>query len=408
MPAQGQGAGAAVAKKKKQQAKPKPKAVKPKPVPKKVTQALAAYNRQRQGQGGGKAVGRGPRSSSAVITKKGTFKEKNPPKPAKRPRPPGAPKPTAQKPRQPYAPGAPEPIERRPDRGGLPRKPAGAPGAAPARRPSKPYPAGAPAPSMETLLSAAARNARKMGPIGVGAGRIGPVRMSPGQKKQIEHELATLKPIWSREQFKKLYPYGRYGEYIDVISEQRGVDAEILILWAPEKTERKFQKVVKARARRLERFIAGAKVYGVDISWVEGQLPPNLTVGMKRMIQLAKQYLGTPYSWGGGGIGGPSRGTQQGAGTVGFDCSGFIQYLYASTYGIDVGDYTGTQVKAGRSVLGQRLQPGDAVFWGGEPPSHVGLYIGNGMFIHAPQTGDVIRISSLDERGAPSEVRRYV
>ena len=115
------------------------------------------------------------------------------------------------------------------------------------------------------------------------------------------------------------------------------------------------------------------------------------------IVDLAKKYLGTPYSWGGGGKSGPSKGFGRGANTVGFDCSSFIQFLYAK-YGVDIPRVTYDQVKVGQKIDRQNLQPGDAVFFAhGGDVGHVGMYIGNGKFIHAPHTGDVIKISSLDD-----------
>jgi cell wall-associated NlpC family hydrolase len=115
------------------------------------------------------------------------------------------------------------------------------------------------------------------------------------------------------------------------------------------------------------------------------------------IVDLAKKYLGTPYSWGGGGKSGPSKGFGRGANTVGFDCSSFIQFLYAK-YGVDIPRVTYDQVKVGQKIDRQNLQPGDAVFFAhGGDVGHVGMYIGNGKFIHAPRTGDVIKISSLDD-----------
>lgn len=104
-------------------------------------------------------------------------------------------------------------------------------------------------------------------------------------------------------------------------------------------------------------------------------------------IAAARSQLGVPYRWGGSTPG------------VGFDCSGLIMYAYA---------------KAGRSLphssralysMTQRLsagalQPGDLVF-GGSPVHHVGLYIGNGLMIHAPHSGDVVRIASIYSTSKP-------
>jgi cell wall-associated NlpC family hydrolase len=93
------------------------------------------------------------------------------------------------------------------------------------------------------------------------------------------------------------------------------------------------------------------------------------------------QYLGVPYSWGGST---PS----------GFDCSGLVAYAYAQV-GVSLPHSSYSQYGYGVSVSKDELQPGDLVFFDGL--GHVGIYIGGGQFIHAPHTGDVVKISSLGE-----------
>lgn len=117
-----------------------------------------------------------------------------------------------------------------------------------------------------------------------------------------------------------------------------------------------------------------------------------------KVLNLAREYLGTPYSWGGGGPSGPTKGIGRGANTVGFDCSGFIEFLYARQ-GIEVGGVTYEQWKRGRPVDIKALQAGDAVFFhaGAQGPEHVGLYLGQGKFMHSPKTGDVVKISKLTD-----------
>jgi cell wall-associated NlpC family hydrolase len=101
-------------------------------------------------------------------------------------------------------------------------------------------------------------------------------------------------------------------------------------------------------------------------------------------VELAEQYLGTPYVWGGASP------------DVGFDCSGLMQYVYGKL-GVSLTHFTGTQVHEGAPVDPSFLAPGDLVFFDPEPygPGHVGMYIGDGKFIHAPHTGDVVKISPL-------------
>jgi hypothetical protein len=100
-------------------------------------------------------------------------------------------------------------------------------------------------------------------------------------------------------------------------------------------------------------------------------------------VALAERFLGVPYVWGG-------------ATPSGFDCSGLVMYVYG-LLGISLPHYSGYQWYAGPRVPFDQLRPGDIVFFhpSANGPQHEGMYIGAGEFIHAPHTGDVVRISSL-------------
>lgn len=102
------------------------------------------------------------------------------------------------------------------------------------------------------------------------------------------------------------------------------------------------------------------------------------------IIETAKNFLGTPYVWGGTT---PS----------GFDCSGFVQYVY-SLNGYSLTRTTYTQwANDGTYVPKEELQPGDLVYFGKNgSPSHVGLYVGDGTMIHSPQTGDVVKYTPIN------------
>ena len=97
------------------------------------------------------------------------------------------------------------------------------------------------------------------------------------------------------------------------------------------------------------------------------------------VVGIAMRYLGVPYRWGG-------------ASPSGFDCSGFTMYVYAQV-GVSLPHYTGSQWAMGTPVSRDQLQAGDLVFFNGL--GHMGIYVGGNNFIHAPHTGDVVKISSM-------------
>ncbi|MEV4002766.1 NlpC/P60 family protein [Actinomadura sp. NPDC049753] len=135
---------------------------------------------------------------------------------------------------------------------------------------------------------------------------------------------------------------------------------------------------------------------------------PNINSGgasAKAMtaVRAALAQQGVPYSWGGGNASGPSYGTAQGANIKGFDCSGLTLYAYAQV-GITLGHYTGSQYNAGTHVSMSQLKPGDLVFFHSDL-HHMGMYIGNGNMVHAPQTGDVVKIAPIAGRPFAGGVR---
>jgi peptidoglycan DL-endopeptidase CwlO len=117
---------------------------------------------------------------------------------------------------------------------------------------------------------------------------------------------------------------------------------------------------------------------GVGASTPEGSTvaPPNVHGGV---VGIAMRYLGVPYVWGG-------------SSPRGFDCSGLVMYVFGQI-GVSLPHSSYAQFNMGTPVSLSQLQPGDLVFFAGA--SHEGIYIGGGQFIHAPHTGDVVKISSL-------------
>jgi cell wall-associated NlpC family hydrolase len=85
---------------------------------------------------------------------------------------------------------------------------------------------------------------------------------------------------------------------------------------------------------------------------------------------------------------------------AGFDCSGLVAFVYREAYGLALPHHTQAQSELGESVSASELQPGDLVFFNTQrkPFSHVGIYIGEGRFIHAPREGSVVRNENLRAR----------
>jgi cell wall-associated NlpC family hydrolase len=119
--------------------------------------------------------------------------------------------------------------------------------------------------------------------------------------------------------------------------------------------------------------------------------PRKPTLG-ERAARIARRYLGVPYVYGGASPGG-------------FDCSGLVMYVY-SKIGVSLPHHAASQYGLGRPVRYSALKPGDLVFFSGL--GHVGMFVGKGRFIDAPQSGDVVRIRPLAERLSSYEGARRI
>jgi cell wall-associated NlpC family hydrolase len=108
--------------------------------------------------------------------------------------------------------------------------------------------------------------------------------------------------------------------------------------------------------------------------------------------KTAMRYLGVVYHWSGAGPGLCPTGEHR----ICFDCSGLTMYVY-KLFGIDLPHNAAMQFNRGIKIPLAQARPGDCVYFG-SPPHHCGVYLGNDMFIHAPQTGDVVKVTRLSSR----------
>jgi len=155
------------------------------------------------------------------------------------------------------------------------------------------------------------------------------------------------------------------------------IKSEIDRIQAAERAQQA-QLAAQARARLST---AGAEVLSASAGAITSSepvyAPPPGQYG--GVVGIAMQYLGTPYVYGGASPGG-------------FDCSGLVMYAFAQI-GVSLPHNAAAQYGYGMPVSRDQLQAGDLVFFNGL--GHVGIYVGGGSFIHAPHTGDVVKISSL-------------
>jgi len=115
------------------------------------------------------------------------------------------------------------------------------------------------------------------------------------------------------------------------------------------------------------------------------QIPHDVNSRVQSVLTQALAQLGIPYRWGGT------------TPRTGFDCSGLVKYVFQTALGIELPRVSRDQARRGQPVERQELTPGDLVFFSrrGQVINHVGIYLGDGRFVHAPRTGRDVTISNL-------------
>lgn len=137
--------------------------------------------------------------------------------------------------------------------------------------------------------------------------------------------------------------------------------------------------IMNNRPKRILSLISAILIF--VLCTFTGAVKTEAAVSGQTVVDYSKRFLGRPYSYGA-------------AGPNSFDCSGLTYYVYNQAAGINIGRTTYDQINAGKEVSRNELQLGDLVF---THSNHVGIYVGNNQMIHSPQTGDVVKISTISK-----------
>jgi cell wall-associated NlpC family hydrolase len=125
------------------------------------------------------------------------------------------------------------------------------------------------------------------------------------------------------------------------------------------------------------------------------------------VIRRGGSQMGVPYSWGGGSLNGPSTGVGDGAGTVGFDCSGLMRYAFAGV-GVLIPRFSGDQYNAGRHIPPSEAKRGDLIFYGPGGGQHVTMYLGNGQMLEASSLAGKVTVSPVRTAGMTPYLTRFI
>lgn len=198
------------------------------------------------------------------------------------------------------------------------------------------------------------------------------------EKKQVENQKATLETVKANMVSQQNEQYALQTQYEDLLEKQKSELAA---------TQDEQSKISDTQSS-LDSFLASAIVIqptpstgssssssGSTTKFTQVNVPTTNKYG-STVVSAAYSKLGCPYVW---GASGPNT----------FDCSGLVMWCYAQA-GVSLDHYSGSQGQSGAVIPVSQAQPGDILWKSG----HVGIYIGNGQYIHAPQTGDVVKIAS--------------
>jgi cell wall-associated NlpC family hydrolase len=125
------------------------------------------------------------------------------------------------------------------------------------------------------------------------------------------------------------------------------------------------------------------------------------------VIRRGGSQMGVPYSWGGGSLTGPSKGVGDGAGTVGFDCSGLMRYAFAGV-GVLIPRFSGDQYNAGRHIPRDQARRGDLILYGPGGGQHVTMYLGQGQMLEASGSAGKVVVSPVRTAGMTPYLTRII
>ena len=199
------------------------------------------------------------------------------------------------------------------------------------------------------------------------------------EKKQVESQKATVETVKANIVSQQNQQYALQSQYEDLLAKQK----QDLAAAESEKSK------VSDTQNSLDSFLSSVVVTQPSSSGGSGGNKGNGSTTIKpstnipttnkygsTVVAAAYSKLGCPYVW---GASGPNS----------FDCSGLVMWCYAQA-GVSLDHYSGSQGHAGAIIPLSQAQPGDILWKSG----HVGIYIGGGRYIHAPRTGDVVKIAS--------------
>ena len=137
----------------------------------------------------------------------------------------------------------------------------------------------------------------------------------------------------------------------------------------------------------LKQWMKAAAVIATGLSLTLGSTSAMADDGFaQKLLGKAMQLIGVKYRFGGTNP------------ETGLDCSGYVQYVYKSSVGVNLPRTASEQARVGERVATAEVRPGDMVFFNtrGFSNSHVGIYVGNGMFIHSPNSRSHVRFDNLE------------